>query len=198
MPVALCVLGILSVCQAIHSKPSTPNKPNDQRSSDKQQPVDCRRRAVRCFGEQTGADDDHLRRRSRSRRRSAVVAVARSSMPGALRYQWPRSIAANTTPRTSPDVTMLNANATAEMHRAVGRDRAKRCRASAQTQRLPASQCDADALGFVQPSRGTDEAQSAAANAGAHCGRHECTVQAPMRRASRGRASRTDDCGKSR
>src|SRR5262245_48636436 len=109
MPVALCVFGISSVRRAIQRSANTPHNPNDHRSnsnnSQEAVTLECMEiSAARPAPTTTICATTATAEAVRSLRRGA------SSILGALRYQWPRSIDANTRPSTKPDVTTLNAD----------------------------------------------------------------------------------------
>ena len=106
MPVALCVLGIFSVCHVIHA--------SDQRADDARRPA--QRRASSQLTASGGSpaanrkrqpdaahDGAHQHRRRPSARTSRRSGA--SSIVGVLRYQWPSNIAAIVEPSTRPPVT---------------------------------------------------------------------------------------------
>src|SRR6478672_11065346 len=107
MPVALCVFGISSVRRAIQSSANTPHNPNDQRSSTNSSQdvvtlgcweISAARPAATRIDWVTTAITDAV-----NNFRSGA-----NSMPGALRYQCPKSIDANTRPSTKPEVATLS------------------------------------------------------------------------------------------
>ena len=90
MPVALCVLGILSVCQAIQMSARHADEAERPAEHDEQQPT-----------ERHLVDDSHLADEARPQHTTIWAATANatqisrrrsgaSSIPGELRYQWPK------------------------------------------------------------------------------------------------------------
>src|SRR4051794_24502990 len=107
MPVALCVFGIWSVLRAIHKSANTPHSPNDHRNNSNNSQVAVTLGCEAIWAARpvptttacaTTASVDAVR----------SVRSGASSIPGALRYQWPRSMDANTSPSTKPEVTTLS------------------------------------------------------------------------------------------
>src|SRR5882757_3839731 len=107
MPVALCVFGISSVLRAIHKSANTLHNPNDQRSStnNSQDALTLGRREISAANPAPTTTDCVT---------TAIADAVNSlrsganSIPGALRYQCPKSMDANTRPRTKPEVATLS------------------------------------------------------------------------------------------
>src|SRR3954470_5346669 len=106
MPVALCVFGIASVRRAIHKSANTPHNPNDHRSkinNSQEASTVCRTEISATSPAPTTTDWAATASADTANRRRSGA----SSIPGALRYQWPRSMEANTRPSTKPEVATL-------------------------------------------------------------------------------------------
>src|SRR4051794_40708208 len=107
MPVALCVLGISRVRRAIHSSAKTPHNPNDHRktSNSSQDAVTLGPREISAASPApTTIDCTTMASEEAVNSRCSGA----SSIPGAFRYQWPKSIDANTRPSTAPEVATLS------------------------------------------------------------------------------------------
>src|SRR6476620_1259456 len=109
MPVALCVFGISNVRRAIHKSANTPHNPNDHRnnsnSSQDAVTLGCVETSAASPAPTTTAWVTTAIAETVSSQRSGA-----SSIPGALRYQWPNSMDAKTRPSTNPEVTTLKAD----------------------------------------------------------------------------------------